>query len=198
VGHQHNLIKLEVLHHGVEIPHLIGCRIGVPGGFLRGAPAKKIKGDDTAWGSEARNETIIEMPVIGKAMNQDKGRLLPSELDSHKMIGTTLHDMGGAGAGVLLLWLGGGLSHSAVPPGGKCSTDELCSGLGPSSLTALSDVALIFPFSSSSSRPPDERRLLPHLIELNRGTVFRNDVSHVVLLSQYLRFYLQAGTVDSQ
>src|SRR5216110_1654339 len=56
------------------------------------------------------------MQIIRKAMHQDNTRVLPLELLCNKMIRTTLDDMLSREAGAPLLWLRGGLTHSALPP----------------------------------------------------------------------------------
>src|SRR5881392_2717411 len=97
VGHQHHLSEVQLLNHGIDVPHLIRCGVGVPGGFLRGAPPKKIKRHDPARGSEPGEETIVEMQSVWKAVHQDDGRLLPWILPRIDVIGTTLYDMFGVG-----------------------------------------------------------------------------------------------------
>src|SRR5712691_6380695 len=119
MGDKHDLVKFEVLNHGIEIPHLIGCGIRIPERLLRGSPPKKIKRDDTARRGEGRDKTVVEMQIIGKAMHQDDGRILPSGLSCREMIGTAFDDLFG-GEGFLRLWLGCGLSHVPVPPCTPC------------------------------------------------------------------------------
>ena len=48
VGHQHHLLQVQLLNNCVEVPHLIGCGVGIASRFLRFAPSEKIKGHDPA------------------------------------------------------------------------------------------------------------------------------------------------------
>src|SRR6266487_4687878 len=101
VGHQHQLLEVQLFNHCIDVPHLIRCGIGVPGGFRRFAPPEKIKGDDPARGREPREETIVEMHRVRKAMHQDDGRLFPRILARIDVIGTALYDMFRVGDGLL-------------------------------------------------------------------------------------------------
>src|SRR2546429_8688038 len=102
VGHQHHLSEVQLLNHGVDVPHLICCGVGVPGGFLRGAPPKKIKRHDPAPWREPGKETVVEMQSVWKAMHQHDGGVLPWILTRREVRGTTLYDMFSVGYGVLL------------------------------------------------------------------------------------------------
>src|SRR5258708_7397554 len=102
VGHQHHLLKVQLLHHGVEVPHLIGCGVGIASRFLRFSPAEKIKGHDPVCGSEPGKQAIVEMQIVWEAMHQDNGRLLAWILTRVDVIGTALDDMFRVGDGLLL------------------------------------------------------------------------------------------------
>src|SRR5207237_7190296 len=99
---QHHLSEVQLLTHDLDIPYLICCGIGVPGGQIRGAPPKKIKRHDSAWGREPGKETVVEMQSVWKAMHQDDGRLLPWILTHREVIGAALDDMFSVGYGLLL------------------------------------------------------------------------------------------------
>src|SRR6266487_1830943 len=86
VGHQHHLSEVQLLNHGVDVPHLICCGVGIPGGFLRVTPPKKIKGYDPACGREPGKETVVEMHIIWKTVHQENGRLLPGIFSSIDVI----------------------------------------------------------------------------------------------------------------
>jgi hypothetical protein len=92
VGHQHYLLKVPLLNHGVEVPHLIGCGVGIASRILRFSPSEKIKGHDPARGDQPGEETIVEMQIVWEAMHQDDGRLLPWILARIQVIGTALYD----------------------------------------------------------------------------------------------------------
>src|SRR5690348_1772264 len=102
VGHQHHLLEVQLLDHGVEVPHLIGCGVGITSRFLRFSPAEKIKGHDPARGDQPGEETIVEMQIVWEAMHQDDGWLLPPIFTRVDVIGTALDDMFSVGYGLLL------------------------------------------------------------------------------------------------
>src|SRR5947199_9168490 len=77
VGHQHHLLEVQLLNHGVEVPHLICCGIGIASRFIRFSPSEKIKGHNQAGGDQPGKETIVEMPLIWNAKHQDDVWLLP-------------------------------------------------------------------------------------------------------------------------
>src|SRR5947199_7897865 len=93
VGHQHHLLEMQLLNDGVEVPHLIGCGVGVPDGLIGSSPPKKIKGHDPACGSEPGKQSVVKMQIVWKAMHQDDGRLLAWILTRVDVIGTALDDM---------------------------------------------------------------------------------------------------------
>lgn len=57
----------------------LGARcVGVPGRFVRLAPAEEIEGDHAATGAGKRgNEQVVEVQVVGKAVQQHDGRVGP-------------------------------------------------------------------------------------------------------------------------
>src|SRR5579859_5200969 len=77
VGDKHHLLEVQLLNHGIDVPHLIRCGIGIPGGLIGGAPPEKIKGHDPARGREPGEKTVVEMQSVWKAMHQDDCWLLP-------------------------------------------------------------------------------------------------------------------------
>src|SRR5947209_4443410 len=93
VSDKHHLLEVQLLNHGINVPHLIRCGVGIPDGFLRGAPPEKIERHDPAPWREPREETIVEMQSVWKAMHQDDGWILPWILARIHVIGTTLYDM---------------------------------------------------------------------------------------------------------
>src|SRR6266487_4137689 len=102
LGHQHHLLEVQLLNHGVEVPHLIRCGVGVPGGLIRFSPSEKIKRHDPARVDQPGKETVVEMQIIWKAMHQDDGWLFPWILTRIHVIGTALYDMFSVGYGLLL------------------------------------------------------------------------------------------------
>src|SRR5215470_14458922 len=103
VGYQHDLLKFELRNDGVEVPHLIGCGVGIASRFIRFSPSEKIKGHDPARGDQPGEETIVEMQIVWEAMHQDDGRLLPWILARIHVIGTALDDVFSVGYGWRLL-----------------------------------------------------------------------------------------------
>src|SRR6266487_1168342 len=102
VGDQHLLLEMQLLNDGVEVPHLIGCGVGIASGLIRFAPAEKIKGHDPARGDQPGKQAIVEMQIVWKAMQQDDGGLLARILTRVDVIGTALDDMFRVRYGLLL------------------------------------------------------------------------------------------------
>src|SRR6266516_8143766 len=103
VGDQHDLLQVQLLNEGVEVPHLIRCGVGIASGLIRFAPAEKIKGHDPACGSDQPGkQAIVKMQIVWKAMHQDDGRLLAWILTRVDVIGTALDDMFRVRYGLLL------------------------------------------------------------------------------------------------
>src|SRR6266568_4804636 len=103
VRYQHHLLEVQLLNHGVEVPHLICCGIGIASRFIRFSPSEKIKGHDPAGGDQPGKQTIVEMQIVWKAMHQDDGRPFPWILTRINVIGTALYDMFRVGYGLRLL-----------------------------------------------------------------------------------------------
>ncbi len=93
VGHQHHLLQVQLLNHGVEVPHLICCGVGIASRFIRFSPSEKIKGHDPAGGDQPGKQTIVEMQIVWKAMHQDDGWLLPWILTRVDVIGAALYEV---------------------------------------------------------------------------------------------------------
>src|SRR5947199_635484 len=100
---QHDLLKFELRNDGVEVPHLIGCGVGILGGLIGSSPTKKVKRHDPARGREPGKQTVVEMQIVWKAMHQDDSWLLPWILTRIQVIGATLYDMLSVGYGLQLL-----------------------------------------------------------------------------------------------
>src|SRR6516164_8954205 len=103
VGEEHHLLQVQLLNHGVEVAHLIGCGVGIASRFLRVSPSEKIEGHDPARGAQPGEQTIVEMQIVWEAMHQDDGRLLPPILARIQVIGTALDDVFSVGYGLQLL-----------------------------------------------------------------------------------------------
>lgn len=73
--HKNNLSKSQLLDDGVEVSLLILGRIGVISGLVRSSPTKKIEGDYST-GGKMRNEPVIEMKIVWKAVHQNDGGFL--------------------------------------------------------------------------------------------------------------------------
>src|SRR5258708_25021737 len=102
VGDQQDLLQVQLLNDGVEVPPLIGCGVGIASGLIRFAPAEKIKGHDPARGDQPGKQAIVEMQIVWKAMHQDDGWLLAGIFTRVDMIGTALDDMFRVRYGLLL------------------------------------------------------------------------------------------------
>src|SRR5258708_4102622 len=102
VGDQHDLLQVQLLNDGVEVPHLIGCGVGIASGLIRFAPSEKIKGHDPARGDQPGKQAIVEMQIVWKAMHQDDRWLLSGMFTGVDMIGTALDDMFRVRYGLLL------------------------------------------------------------------------------------------------
>ena len=73
--HKNNLFKSQLFYDGVEVSLLILGRIGIIRGLVRSSPTKKIEGDYST-GEKMRNEPVIKMKIVWKAVHQNDGGLL--------------------------------------------------------------------------------------------------------------------------
>ena len=70
-----DLLEPQLGDDGIEVADLIGCGVGVSGGFVRCSPPEKIEGDDSTRG-EIRNQTIVEVKVVREPVHQNDRRFL--------------------------------------------------------------------------------------------------------------------------
>src|SRR6266536_5613349 len=91
VGDKHHLSEVQLLNHCVEVPHLIGCGVGVPCGFIGSAPPKKIKCHDPTRGRERSEEHTSELQsrvdlvcrlLLEKKKNMNYGLVLQIKTDT--------------------------------------------------------------------------------------------------------------------
>jgi hypothetical protein len=75
VRDEDNFRKPQLNDHGIEVSDLIGSGIRIAEGFIRRAPAKKIKGNNSTRWREIRKQTVVEMQIVREPVHQDDRRL---------------------------------------------------------------------------------------------------------------------------
>ena len=71
-----NSIEAKCCNHGLEIGHLLRKAIAVAG-FVRGAESEKVESNDAAAGGrQIRDQFVIDVQIIGKAVHRHEGRSL--------------------------------------------------------------------------------------------------------------------------
>ncbi len=92
VCHQDNRPQLQLLDHSFQVSLLIIGRICIPTRLVRRTPPEKIKGHHSAR-REVRDETIIKMKVIWKAVHQNDRRLFTRILSDVNAVFTSRYEL---------------------------------------------------------------------------------------------------------
>jgi hypothetical protein len=93
VDHHGHLVQAQLADHRIQVAGLVGGGVPVAGGLVGATPAQEVEGDDPPWRVQVRHEAVVQVQVVGKAVQQHDRRIRTRVVAGVEVVPTARHAM---------------------------------------------------------------------------------------------------------